>query len=91
MLGVSTSAITYHLDRHGNLDRIGSPPGGKAPLRCKAVRIGEREWESQAALERYLGVKPGRVYDWLHRNQMDRLIAALMRADAAAASRVAAE
>ena len=80
-LGVNKGTITYHLNRYGNLDRIGKTPGGKAPRRCKPIQVGTRTWESNAELERYLGVQPGRVYDWLRRGDMDGLIAALMRAD----------
>lgn len=83
-LGVCKSTVTHHLNRYGDLKRIGAKPGGKAPSRCKPVRIGSRTWESSAALERYLGVNPGRVYDWKRRNDMNRLMAALLRADAAA-------
>ena len=84
-LGVCKSTISNHLNRHGNLDRIGATPGGRAPRRCKPIKIGPREWESNAALERYLGVRPGRVYDWLRRGDMERLMGALMAADARAA------
>ncbi len=91
-LGVNKGTVSYHLNRYGNLDRIGNTPGGRAPRRCKPIQVGTRTWESNAALERYLRVRPGRVYDWLRRGDMDRLIAALMRADAAAAAaRMAAE
>lgn len=84
-LGVSGSTICYHLNAHGNLDRLGCPPGGAAPGRCKPISVYGRTWPSNSALARYVGVRPQMLHNWIRRGQMDRLLAALMVADAAAA------
>ena len=80
--GVAQSTISWHLNKHGNLDRLGGKPGGPNNGRCKPVRIGKREWPSRSALDRYLGVSCGSVHRWIERGQMDFLLAALLRADA---------
>ncbi|WP_347139467.1 hypothetical protein [Paracoccus sp. SSK6] len=79
--GVSQSTISWHLNKHGNLDRLGGKRGNPNNSRRKPVQIGEREWPSRSALERYLGVSSGRVHRWIKKGQMDLLLAALLRAD----------
>lgn len=80
--GVARSTITYHLNRWGNLDRLGNPPGTRDNGRCKPVRIGPRIWPSQTQLDEYLGVKVGTVSAWIKRGDIERIIEALMLADA---------
>lgn len=81
--GKAKSTISWHLNKHGNLDRLGGKRGGPAPKLCKPVRVGTREWPSRSALERYLGVASGTVHRWINGNRMDCLLAALLRADEA--------
>lgn len=71
--GKSKSAITYHLNRHGNLDRLGAKPGGPNNSRCKPVRLGAQEWPSQSALDRALGVPAGTVSRWIKAGDLDAL------------------
>ena len=75
----SKSAINYHLDRHGNLDRLGAKPGGPNNSMGKPVRIGGQEWPSQSALDRALGVPLGTVSRWIKAGQLDALTGAVMR------------
>lgn len=75
----SKSAINYHLDRHGNLDRLGAKPGGPNNGQSKPVRIGGQEWSSQSALDRALGVPLGTVSRWIKAGQLDALTGAVMR------------
>lgn len=77
--GKSKSAITYHLNRHGNLDRLGAKPGGPNNSRCKPVRVGAQEWPSQSALDRALGVPAGTVSRWIKAGNVDALTGAVMR------------
>lgn len=79
-LGVSSNTVSYHLMKHGNLDRIGS--SGFRPVRCKPVRVGPREWPSRVELDRYLGLPRGTVSGWLCKGRLDALLGAVMRADA---------
>lgn len=75
----SKSAINYHLDRHGNLNRLGAKPGGPNNSRCKPVRIGGQEWPSQSALDRALGVPLGTVSRWIKAGAIEALTGAVMR------------
>lgn len=75
----SKSAITYHLHRHGTLDRLGAKPGGPNTSRCKPVRVGVHEWPSQSALDRALGVPLGTVSRWINAGALDALTGAVMR------------
>lgn len=78
-IGKSKSAITYHLNRHGNLDRLGAQPGGPNNSRCKPVRVGPQEWPSRSALDRALGVPLGTVSRWIRSGEVDALTGAVMR------------
>ena len=80
--GVSKSAISYHLNTHGNLDRLWTRSGGKNGGLKKPINIGGRSWPSRSALDRHLGLRIGTVGDWISRGQVERLIAAVMQAKA---------
>ena len=75
----SKSAINYHLDRHGNLDRLGAKPGGPNNGQSKPVRFGGHEWPSQSALDRALGVPLGTVSRWIKAGALEALTGAVMR------------
>lgn len=81
-LGVSKSAVTAALNRHGDLSRIGKGRGHSKGGRKNPVKIGPREWPSRKALAEYLGTTPDAVRGWIRRGNQDRLIAELMKADA---------
>nr|WP_111299388.1 hypothetical protein [Paracoccus saliphilus] len=78
-LGKSKSAITYHLNRHGSLDRLGAKPGGPNNSRGKPVRVGPQTWPSRYALDRALGVPLGTVSRWILAGEADALTGAVMR------------
>ncbi|WP_108500506.1 hypothetical protein [Paracoccus indicus] len=77
--GRSKSTISYHLNQHGNLDRLGAKPGRPNTSRCKPVRVGSHEWPSQSALDRALGVPAGTVSRWIDAGNLDTLAGAVMR------------
>lgn len=79
--GVSTSVIHYHLQRHGNLDRLGAPAGGGKGGGRKPVRVGVHEWPSRAALANHLGMSVNTVAGWIRRGRTELLIAAVMQAE----------
>ena len=85
-LGVSTSTISYHLNRHGDLSRIGKPRGGTTGGNKVPVRIGPRTWPSRSDFFRYLGITEGVGRNWIRCGYADRLLAALMAADARGAA-----
>ncbi|QBX34621.1 hypothetical protein E4191_07765 [Paracoccus liaowanqingii] len=76
--GRTKGAITYHLNRYGNLDRLGGKRGGPSKGRCKPVCVGMQEWPSRSALDRALGVPIGTVSAWILRGDMNALIGAVM-------------
>lgn len=85
--GVTKAAVRYHLETHGNLDRLGAGPSRKD---CPGWRSGNfspvdkfgRRWPSQRALAREIGRPEATVSWWLRLGYDDRLLAALMAADA---------
>lgn len=82
-LGVTPSAISYHLAKHGTLDRIGAPRNSRPGGPRKPVTLGQRRWASRSELARYVGTRPETISDWLTGKHYDRLLAAVMRADVA--------
>lgn len=83
-LGVSQQCISDNLSRNGTLDMVGIRRTGRNGGFKRPVRIQGREWPSRSALARYLGVSDYSVRDWLRRGAIDRLVGALMKADAKA-------
>ena len=85
--GVQPHVVSYHLNRHGNLDRLGIgrvnnwPKDGRGARR-RAVEMFGREWPSMSDLARYIGRPVTTVKLWLDNEDDDRLFAALMAADA---------
>lgn len=90
-LGVSKSAISANLERYGDLSQLGKRPKGRPYGGKRPVKVGKREWPSQAALARYVGTTDACVRDWLKRGRTELLIAALMKADAKLAAAQARE
>lgn len=80
--GVHHRSISYHLRVHGHLDRLGAGQKRKAPQSAaRGVVAHGRAWPSRAALARDLGVSGPTISRWLAHHP-DRLLAALMAADA---------
>ena len=96
-LGVSKSAITAALNRHGDLSRIGKPRSHSKGGRKCPVTVEGRTWPSMKSLAAYCGVTQRTIRRWLRdsprrllyaiRATDERLIAERMAADAKAASR----
>lgn len=94
-LGVMPSAIRGHLRRHGHCDFVGlgskSPSRNRTAHRITPIVIHGRRFPSIKAASVYLGVG----YTWLYRaitkgtpaNAGDRILVALMQADARAEGR----
>jgi len=88
--GVTDHTVSYHLNRHGNLDRLGVVPGGNGGACGKVVNAFGRSWPSRTALAAYVGRSDGRVSCWIRQGRADLLLVALMAADARAGRAVAA-
>lgn len=83
-LGVTFGNISYHLNKWGNLDRVGIGMGnhcGVTSSNAQPVRLGDRQWPSRTDLARYLGRHRSTVDRWLARGDTDRILSALMHAD----------
>ena len=85
-LGITDSAVEYHLARYGNLDRVGGPRSHTKGGGCVPIKLAGREWPSRVAFADWLGVPITTVRGWLRRGDTDRLMGALMKADAKAAA-----
>lgn len=81
-LGISTSCISYHLNRHGGFSRFRKPAGGRNGGLKKPVTIGNRTWPSQMALARYLGISEECLRWWTKQNHAEKIMVALLAADA---------
>ena len=85
--GVKLHTVTSHLTRYGNLDRLGEgvrcnwPKDGRGARRVPVTRF-DRTWGSMTDLARDAGRPLSTVRDWLAKGYDDRLLAALMAADA---------
>lgn len=88
-LGIHPRRITYHLDRYGDLSRIGQPQRHSKGGHPHPVRIGPREWPSRKALADHIGRQPATVRRWISQGHMECLLSALMAADAREAARAA--
>ena len=81
-LGVSKRTIGYHLDTWGNLDRVGREAARLNASRRRPITIGNRQWVSVALFADYIGHQRETVRNWVRKGDMDRIIGALMKADA---------
>jgi len=79
--GVTEHTVSYHLNRHGNLDRLGVVSGGNGGACGKVVNAFGRSWPSRMALAAYVGRSGSRVSRWIRQGRTDLLLAALMAAD----------
>ena len=75
------------LNKHGNLDRLGMGRGRHHTNRSggqnrKPVTLFGRQWSSRTALAAEAGHSISTVTRWLNRGDNDRLLVALMAADA---------
>ena len=80
--GVAEHTVSYHLNRHGNLDRLGVVHGGNRGACGKPVVLFGRRWPSRTALALYVGRCDSRVSCWIRQGRHDLLLAAIMQADA---------
>ena len=86
--GRAQNTVSSHLRRYGNLDRLGVGSGGSKPGQLDPAILGHpvrkfgRCWPSQRALARDAGRALTTVRGWLRHGHDDRLLAALMAADA---------
>lgn len=85
--GVSPFTISRHLNRHGDLTRLGmgqSRPGCQNA--SKPFHIGDRVFPSRLRAASELGISPSQLYRWTRKNasasMKDRLLVAIMAYDA---------
>lgn len=81
--GVNRLVVSYHLNTHGHLERLGtgqSRPGGNSA--GKKVVFGNHSWPSVTAAANEIGISRTRLYRWLRPNasaaMRDMLMAAVM-------------
>ena len=91
--GVAPHTVISMLNKHGNLDRLGMGRGRHHTNRSggqnrKPVALFGRQWPSHTALAAEVGHSVSTVTRWLNRGDHDRLLAALMAADARRAAPV---
>ncbi len=63
--GIAMPTLQYHLNRYGNLDRVGmgnSRPGNQA--RAVPTRVGPHEFRSQVAAAAWLGISVHQFKRW---------------------------
>lgn len=81
--GVRHSNVSYHLRVHGHLDLMGEDRrGAKNRGGSKPVAAAGRSWPNQRALAREIGRSDETVSRWIRDGHPDRLLSALMAADA---------
>ena len=79
--GVTQGVVSWHLNTHGHLDRIGLGPSN-AHLPRRPVDLFGRSWPAMSEMARALGLPLSPAKAWLDKGHTDRLLAALMAADA---------
>ena len=85
--GVTPPTVSALLHKHGNLDRLGTgrqnnwPKDGRGARRVPVARFG-RSWGSATDLAREARRPLSTILYWLKHGHDDRLLAALMAADA---------
>jgi len=83
--GVAEGTVSSHLRTHGHLDRMGigrGRHGNSRPPRCRPVCIAGRSYPSIAAFARSVGITPKVAYRAVRTGRGDKLLTALMAADA---------
>jgi len=83
--GVAEGTVSSHLRTHGHLDRLGlgrGRHGNSRPPRTRPIRIAGRSWPSIAAFARSVGMSPRTAQKAVRAGRGDKLLAALMTADA---------
>lgn len=90
--GVSASTVMAHLDRHGNLDRLGCGRISNWDPRATMRRItfGARSWDSLTAFAAEMQVHRSTAWAWLKSGEVERIMARVIQADARKAKAVAA-
>lgn len=81
--GCHRSTVTYHLNKYGNLDRLGvgrgKHEGHKA--RCRPMRVGGQYFASAAEFGRKVGLARSTVNRMVNAGRYDTLLAYLMRSE----------
>lgn len=85
--GVTPHTVSAILNKHGSLDQLGVGRGNHRGSRRgghnkRPVEKFGRSWPSQKSLAAYIGRHASAVQRWLAKGEDDRLLAALMAADA---------
>lgn len=79
--GVVPGTVACHLLRHGHLENLGIGRG----RHCNHARTASKPigtWPSQAALARAAGIKPKALNKWVRHGKSEKILLAMMRADA---------
>lgn len=77
--GVTTAAVYKALSRHGTLDCVGKPRGGRYNY-CKPVQFGPHKWPSISAMARDLGIdRSGLAKKLKHGRDQDTILGLVMR------------
>ncbi|AZV00181.1 hypothetical protein pben1_p24 [Paracoccus phage vB_PbeS_Pben1] len=79
--GVNARTVLYHLDRHGDLSRLGIGSGGhnqKPGRRGRQVSLCGRRWNSIQAMAHDLGISSKAAHRYIRAGNVDGLIRALM-------------
>lgn len=78
-LGAAPNTISYHLSRHGNLDRLGARDRRYKGGNKKPITIGPETYPSQAAAARALGTHEAYLSRLIRRGRLDLLIGKALR------------
>ena len=86
-LGISGETVRGHLNRHGDLSRVGQIYRGGCRNGGKKTPFiaGGRSWPSVSSFARYAGVPRTTARRWVKSGDLNSIIAALIMADAKAA------
>lgn len=81
--GVTCSTVAHHLNRHGNLDRLGCGAvcNWKPGAHTRPISMGSLNWPSVTAFAAALGVHRCTATAWLRAGDCDRILSRLMAAD----------
>ena len=82
--GVGVTVVRYHLTRHGHLDFLGVGRGGNPASHNNATGKPFQGYPSRAAAAQAIGVGKSTLTEWIRDGKADRILAALMAAQARA-------
>lgn len=81
--GIQGQTISYHLTRHGNLDRAGIGKGNHGQQRGpgKPISMFGRAWPSRSAMARQLGMSDKLLRKWIAAGKSEAIYGAMIRAE----------